>query len=42
MHGSSTIAHAENRYLVVNADFTHSALPFTVSALPRGRSESHH
>jgi len=42
MHGSSTIAHAENRYLVVNADFTRSALPFTVSALPRGRSESHH
>jgi len=42
LHGSSTIARAENRYLVVNADFTHGALPFTVSALPRGRSDSHH
>ena len=38
--GSSTIARAENRYLVVNADFATNTQPYTVSALARG--DSHH
>jgi sugar lactone lactonase YvrE len=38
--GSSTIARAEDRYLVVNADFATNTQPYTVSALARG--DSHH
>jgi hypothetical protein len=33
--GSSTVAAARHRYLVVNADFNTSTQPFTVSGLPR-------
>lgn len=33
--GPSTVAAARHRYLVVNADFTTSTQPFTVSGLPR-------
>jgi len=35
LRGPSTIARAENLYLVVNADFATSTTPFTVSGLPR-------
>jgi Cu-Zn family superoxide dismutase len=37
LHGSSTVARAENLYLVVNADFANAVSPpFTVAGLPRG------
>jgi sugar lactone lactonase YvrE len=36
LRGSSTIARARDRYLVVNADFATSRQPFTVSGLLRG------
>jgi sugar lactone lactonase YvrE len=36
LRGPSTIARAQNRYLVVNADFATNAQPYTVSALLRG------
>jgi Cu-Zn family superoxide dismutase len=39
LRGSSTIARAENRYLVVNADFATSRQPYTVSGLPRGKGD---
>lgn len=35
LRGPSTVARADDRYLVVNADFTTSRKPFTVSGLPR-------
>jgi Cu-Zn family superoxide dismutase len=35
LRGPSTVAAAGPRYLVVNADFTNSARPFTVTGLPR-------
>jgi sugar lactone lactonase YvrE len=35
LRGPSTVARAEDRYLVVNADFAMSRTPFTVSGLPR-------
>jgi hypothetical protein len=38
--GSSTIARADDRYLVVNADFAKNTQPYTVSAL--ARRDSHH
>ena len=34
LRGPSTIARAQNLYLVVNADFATNAQPYTVSALP--------
>jgi len=36
LRGPSTVARAEDRYLVVNADFGTSTQPFTVSGLARG------
>ena len=36
LRGPSTIARAEDRYLVVNADFATNTQPYTVSALARG------
>jgi sugar lactone lactonase YvrE len=36
LRGPSTIARAEDRYLVVNADFVNNAQPYTVTSLPRG------
>jgi sugar lactone lactonase YvrE len=41
LRGPSTIARAEDRYLVVNADFAKNTQPYTVSALRRGDSEGH-
>jgi len=41
LRGPSTIARAENRYLVVNADFVANRLPYTVSGLPRGNGDDH-
>jgi sugar lactone lactonase YvrE len=35
LRGPSTVARAQDRYLVVNADFALSRTPFTVSGLPR-------
>ncbi len=35
LRGPSTIARADGRYLVVNADFAQNRKPFTVSGLPR-------
>jgi hypothetical protein len=35
LRGSSTVAAARQRYLVVNADFGTSTQPFTVSGLSR-------
>ncbi len=35
LKGPSTVARADDRYLVVNADFATSTAPFTVSALRR-------
>jgi len=35
LRGPSTVAAADERYLVVNADFATSTRPFTVSGLPR-------
>jgi sugar lactone lactonase YvrE len=35
LRGPSTIARANNRYLVVNADFAGDEQPFTVSSIPR-------
>lgn len=35
LRGPSTIARAQQRYLVVNADFATSTKPFTVSGIPR-------
>lgn len=35
LRGPSTVARAQNLYLVVNADFATSTKPFTVSGLPR-------
>jgi len=40
LKGPSTIARADNRYLVVNADFATSTTPFTVSGLSR-RGDDH-
>jgi hypothetical protein len=37
LRGSSTVAAARQRYLVVNADFSTSTQPFTVSGLSRNR-----
>jgi sugar lactone lactonase YvrE len=37
LRGPSTIARANDRYLVVNADFATNTQPYTVSALSRGR-----
>jgi hypothetical protein len=37
LRGPSTVARAEDRYLVVDADFAMSRTPFTVSGLPRHR-----
>jgi Cu-Zn family superoxide dismutase len=42
LHGPSTVARDGKFYLVVNADFANSALPFTVSALPRGNGHHGH
>jgi sugar lactone lactonase YvrE len=36
LKGPSTVARADDRYLVVNADFATSTTPFTVSGLSRG------
>jgi sugar lactone lactonase YvrE len=36
LHGPSTVDRAHGLYLVVNADFTNSAKPFTVAGLRRG------
>ncbi len=36
LRGPSTVARARHLYLVVNADFATSTIPFTVSGLPRG------
>ena len=36
LRGPSTIAVAQNLYLVVNADFATNTQPYTVSAIPRG------
>ena len=35
LRGPSTVARARDRYLVVNADFATSAVPFTVSGIAR-------
>jgi hypothetical protein len=35
LRGPSTVDRAKNLYLVVNADFSTSQLPFTVAGLPR-------
>jgi sugar lactone lactonase YvrE len=35
LHGPSTVDRAKGLYLVVNADFAASAVPFTVAGLPR-------
>ena len=35
----STIARARNFYLIVNADFSNSVTPFTVTGLPRNHDE---
>jgi sugar lactone lactonase YvrE len=35
LRGTSTIARANDRYLLVNADFTTNQQPYTVSAIPR-------
>jgi len=40
LRGPSTVDRADGLYLVVNADFDTSQLPFTVAGLPR--SHSHH
>jgi sugar lactone lactonase YvrE len=42
LRGPSTVARAENRYLVVNADFATGTLPFTVSGLSRKGGHGHH
>jgi sugar lactone lactonase YvrE len=36
LHGPSTVDRADGLYLVVNADFTNNAKPFTVAGLRRG------
>jgi sugar lactone lactonase YvrE len=41
LRGPSTIALAQNLYLVVNADFATNTQPYTVSALPRGLGVGH-
>jgi Cu-Zn family superoxide dismutase len=41
LRGPSTIARAEDRYLVVNADFANNVQPYTVSALRRGDHGGH-
>jgi Cu-Zn family superoxide dismutase len=41
LRGPSTIARAEDRYLVVNADFAGNAQPYTVSALSRHHGGGH-
>jgi len=41
LRGPSTVARARNLYLVVNADFTSSAKPFTVAGLPRNAKHGH-
>jgi Cu-Zn family superoxide dismutase len=35
LNGPSTVARADDLYLVVNADFAHNATPFTVAGVPR-------
>jgi hypothetical protein len=35
----STVARARNFYLIVNADFTNSVTPFTVTGLPRNHDD---
>jgi len=40
LRGPSTIARAENRYLVVNADFATNTQPYTVVGLARGEART--
>ena len=41
LRGPSTVDRAKDLYLVVNADFDTSQLPFTVAGLPRGDGHHH-
>jgi Cu-Zn family superoxide dismutase len=41
LRGPSTIARANNRYLVVNADFTANTQPYTVTSIPRAAGKAH-
>jgi sugar lactone lactonase YvrE len=41
LRGPSTVDRADGLYLVVNADFDTSRLPFTVAGLPRRRGHDH-